>query len=156
MVAAGTPLMPPVGSSRGAISCISMRPICASVSRVRHVGKCAQGVRLAGEDEAVRVAVIEDGALAHVIAAEHELVRAPVPDGEGEVAEQMLGAVFAPVLVGAHAAARCRACRAARLAPMPKAVSQFFAVVEPQVGDQRQFRRRDRRSGCALELVFRA
>ena len=67
---------------------------------MRHIGKRAQRVRVAGKDQAVRVAVIENGALAHVIAAEHEFFRASVPDGEGEVAEEVCGAVIAPFLVG--------------------------------------------------------
>jgi hypothetical protein len=69
-------------------------------------------------------------ALAHVVAAEHEFVRASVPEREGKIAEQMLRAILAPLFVGAQqqravghiaqfswrdAERRC----------------QFFAIVEP-------------------------
>ncbi len=61
-----------------------------------------EGLDLGGEDEHGRLQGMEQGALAHVVAAEHELALAGVPDGEGEVADEVLGASLPPSLVGGH------------------------------------------------------
>ena len=67
---------------------------------LRHVGQRQKADLVAGEGKEVLAPMVKQSELPHVVAPEHEPLCAFVPDREGEIAEQMLGAIVAPFLVG--------------------------------------------------------
>ncbi len=60
-----------------------------------------------------------------------------LPDGEGEVADQMLDAVRAPFLVGGEQKRAIRHVGQRRDADCQRG-RKFLAIVEPQIGDERK------------------
>ena len=69
-------------------------------------------------------------ALAHVIAAEQKFARASVPEREGEIAEQMLGTIYAPFFVGTQQQRAIGQIAQLRRTDVERR-RQFLAIVEP-------------------------
>ena len=81
--------------------------------------------------------MIEETALAHVIAPEKQRPRASVPDREREIAEQMRDAVLAPMPVGGEQHRAVRHVGQLRGGDA-ELVGKLLAIVEPKIGDRDQ------------------
>ncbi len=79
--------------------------------------------------------MIVDVALTHVVATQQELFAPAIPNRESKIAQQMRGTSLTPFFVGAH---HQRAV--GHLAEVGRGDAerhgQFFAIIEPDVGDQ--------------------
>ena len=96
--------------------------------------------------------MIIDVTLAHVIAAEHELAGAPVPDREGKIAKQMFGASLAPFSISLQHQRTVRHVAQLGRADAEDA-GELLAIVDPQIGDEKEIGAAvDNR--LALEQVF--
>jgi hypothetical protein len=101
------------------------------------IGQRPQSLGFAGKGEKVLAAMEKDMTLPHVVAPEHELSLRGVPHREDEIADQMFDAIGAPAPVGFQ---QQRAVgKLAQLGGVDRqGAGEFFAVVEPCVGDQRE------------------
>ncbi len=94
--------------------------------------------------------MVTNRTVSHVIAGERQLLQPTVPDREGEIAEQMGGAILAPVLVAAAIRA-LSARRANEVSPMSSARASSSRLSRRHIGDDRDVVRDDR---LAIEGIF--
>ncbi len=101
----------------------------------RHAFERPQRLDLRRKGEERLALVIVDTTLAHVIAAQHQLFGAAVPQREGEIAEQMRGRVLAPRLVGAQDEGAVGHVADVGGGETERG-GQFLPIVDPAIGDQ--------------------
>ena len=118
---------------------IEQQPLCDALFQQRawHLWQRPQAFDLRGKGEEALPLVIEDMALAHVVAPQRQRFLIAVPDSEGEVADQVLDAVCAPFLAGREQKRAVRHIGQRRDADRQR-LSKFLSIVEPQIGNERQ------------------
>jgi hypothetical protein len=100
-----------------------------------HVRRGPDAFDLGREGDEVRAAVEEHVPLAHVVASEQQPPGPAVPDGEREVAEQVIDTGLAPAPVGRHQQAAVGHARQGRSVDRQFG-GKRLAIVEPNVGDK--------------------
>ncbi|MEJ0065792.1 MAG: hypothetical protein WDM85_10470 [Caulobacteraceae bacterium] len=95
----------------------------------RDVGTTPQGVNVGREGDETFAPMKMNVALSHVVAGQHQLAGGAIPDREGEVPEQVVGALFTPPLVCTHDQRAVRVLLQSRAFDAEE-LRQFLPVIE--------------------------